>query len=299
MDRLTAIKVFVAVVEHGSLSKAAKHMEIHPAMASRYLTALENWLEVRLVHRTTRRISLTEAGLIALQPCRDLLESSFAMECSIAKLRHKPKGRVRLSTTHIFGEQELVPALIKFCEQYPEIEITLITSDIPPSNLASENLDLSIRPKCIQDSTLTSVLLGKWPMILCATPQYLDKHGTPDTTENLKLFDFISHANFETKDLTIHTNNSLYELNFRSILSCTEASVIRCAVLSGLGIALLPLYCIENDLKNGNLVKILPDIELFSTDIYIEYSPQPRNHLALLINHLIENLSPIKNQPLE
>src|SRR5690554_1931514 len=178
MDRITSMRVFVRAASAGSLSAAARHLGMSPAMATKHVNALEARLGVKLFHRTTRRLSLTEAGSNYLDACQRILPEIDEAEAAAASQRVKATGLLRLNVPLSFGRCFVAPLIPEFCRRHPEVSIELGLSDAQ-LDLIDGSWDLAIRIGRLADSPLQARRLGDSPMLVCAAPQYLDRRGIP------------------------------------------------------------------------------------------------------------------------
>src|SRR5690554_2760569 len=178
MDRVTSMRVFVRAASAGSLSAAARHLGMSPAMATKHVNALEARLGVKLFHRTTRRLSLTEAGGDYLEACQRILPEIDEAEAAAASQRIKATGLLRLNVPLSFGRCFVAPLISEFCRRHPEVSIELGLSDAQ-LDLIADNWDLAIRIGRLADSPLQARRLGDSPMLVCAAPAYLDRRGIP------------------------------------------------------------------------------------------------------------------------
>ncbi|MBN9358389.1 LysR family transcriptional regulator [Herbaspirillum huttiense] len=288
MDRLTATKVFVTVVDQGSLTLAAECLEMNAAMVSRYLAALESWMKVRLLHRTTRKISLTEAGDAALESCRQLLRISENLEANTLGLSQSPRGRLRIATPHLFGKLILTPALVGFQKRFPEIELSIVASNIT-LDMTQDRLDLSICISDLLEPNLIAKRLGTWPLMICATPAYLREHGTPSSVEDLHQHAFITHSQLTVGKRRLRLNGRELDFPLRQRFTANEAGIILAAVLEGAGLAILPEAYIQRELAEGRLVRVLPGVAPDPLEFHAVYLS--RQHQPMALKELIQYLS--------
>lgn len=281
MDRLTAVRVFVEVADRGSLTQTAEHLEMSAAMVSRYLAAVEAWFDARLLHRTTRKVSLTDAGQAALPACRQMLEIAEEARYIAAERSREPAGVLRVTSSSSFADAQLTAALIEFQEQYPQVEIVLSVGD-KPTDLVAERVDLAVRITNTLDLTMITRPLARCHSMLCASPDYLQRHGLPRTADDLRQHRCIAHAfgigkqyRLTPKDgetITVPVNWSFHT---------NETAVLRRAALSGAGIGMLPTYYLGDDLRTGRLVHLLPDHEPNVLGIHAIYLSRQHQPLAL------------------
>ena len=288
MDRLSATRVFVTVVEHGSLTKASERLDISTAMVSRYLAAMEAWLGARLLHRTTRRISLTEAGQAALASCRQLVELAEDVKHHANEVSRVPAGRLRIASSPSFAEAQLAPALAEFQRLHSQVSFTLLATD-RSVDLAAERIDLAVRITNALEPTMIARPLAICRSVLCASPDYLRTHGEPRTLEALQSHHCLTHATVGATQFRFRRDGELVELQVTERLSTNDTAVLRRAVLEGSGIGILPTYFVGEDLRHGRLVRVLPDTEPETMGVHaISLS---RQHQPLALRLLVEFLA--------
>jgi DNA-binding transcriptional LysR family regulator len=247
MDRLTATRVFVTVVEQGSLTRAADALDMSTAMVSRYLAALEAWLQARLLHRTTRRISLTDAGESALASCRQLLEAAEDVQALAGEAGREPGGRLRVAASPSFAQAQLSAALVAFQHLHPRVGLSLMIAE-RAVDLAAERIDLAVRITNTLEPTLISRRLASCRSVFCATPAYLKAHGTPRRAGDLAAHRCLGHT-----DVSAAQPRAGGE-DFMS----NDTGVLYSAVLADAGIAVLPTYLVGADLRSKRLRQVLP-----------------------------------------
>lgn len=288
MDRLTATRVFVSVVEHGSLTQAAQRLDMSVAMVSRYLAAVEGWLGARLLHRTTRRISLTEAGQAALPSCRQLLDLAEDVVHQAGEISRVPSGRLRITCSPSFAEAQLAPALVEFQRRHPQVGVSLVVAD-RSVDLAAERIDLAVRITNSLEPTMIARPLSICRSVLCAAPRYLRAHGTPQTADALRQHVCVTHAIVGAAQFRFRRRGRWIELPVTERLSANDTAVLRRAVMEGGGIGILPTYLVGEDLKRGRLVRVLPELEPETLGIHAIFLSRQHQPLALrlLVDHLV------------
>lgn len=280
MDRLTAVRVFVEVADRGSLTLAAEHLDMSAAMVSRYLAAAEDWFDARLLHRTTRKLSLTDAGLAALPACRQMLELAEEARFIAAERSREPAGVLRVTTTASFADAQLTPVLIDFQRQYPQVEIMLSVGD-KPTDLVADRVDLAVRITNTLDPAMIARPLARCRSMLCASPDYLQRHGLPRTADDLRQHCCIAHAFGIGKQYRLSRNGATLTVPVNWSFHTNETAVLRRAVLSGAGIGMLPTYYLDDGLAAGRLVHLLPDYEPEVLGIHAIYLSRQHQPLAL------------------
>jgi DNA-binding transcriptional LysR family regulator len=280
MDRLTALRVFVDVAERGSLSRSADQLGMSLSMVSRHVAAVEEWLGTRLLHRTTRRISLTDAGQEALGRCRHMIEMSQELESVVGSRRREAAGRLRISSSPSFADAQLTAALLEFQKNHPQVEVELIVAD-RPMDLVEERIDLTVRITNTLDDQLVARKLAACRSVLCASPSYARQHGLPRTPEELAAHHCITHAYGNRAEYRLRGSDGLVTVPVKGILSSNETAVLRQAALAGAGIAMLPTYYVAGDLHNGALVPLLVGHEPEALGIHAVYLSRRFQPLAL------------------
>jgi len=280
MDRLTAVRVFVEVADRGSLTQTAEHLEMSTAMVSRYLAAVEDWFDARLLHRTTRKVSLTDAGQAALPACRQMLEIAEEARYIAAARSREPAGVLRVTTSSSFADAQLTAALIDFQQQYPQVEIVLSVGD-KPTDLVVERVDLAVRITNTLDPTMITRPLARCRSMLCASPGYLERYGLPHTADDLHQHRCIAHAFGIGKQYHLTRNGETITVPVNWSFHTNETAVLRRAALSGAGIGMLPTYYLGDDLRDGRLVHLLPDHEPDVLGIHAIYLSRQHQPLAL------------------
>ena len=289
MDHLSAIRSFIEIADQGSLTRAAEALDLSRAMISRHLEGLERWLGARLLHRTTRRVSLSEAGLEALPRLRQMLELAADLQAVAGARTTEPTGKLRITTNLSFALSCLTQAVVDFQGRHPRIEVELLTVD-RAVDLVGERIDLAVRITNRLDEGVVARRLASCRSVLCASPAYLKRRGRPERAEDLKTHDCITHAFGARAEYRLRRAGRLTTVDVKGSLSGNETAVLRQAALAGAGIAMLPTYFVGDDLRRGALVHLLPDHEPEPLGIHAvvlsrQHQPQP---LKLLIDFLAE-----------
>lgn len=285
MDRLISIKVFVAVVEHGSLAAAAKLLDISRSMATRHITALEDSLQTRLLHRTTRNLGVTSAGEELLPFCRTILDQEEKLYSAALAQKSDVEGKISIATSISFGQLYLAGAIERFMDVYPQISIDLRLSD-NLVDLIEEKVDIAIELNNQLPEHLIGKKLGNCSSILCATPDYFVKHGLPQSVTELRKHNCLIHKKFgNIWDMVDKTQRQSLQVKVDSNYTVNDSSILLNAVLAGRGIACLPLPFVKNLIKEGVLETVLSGYEVNLIGIWALYasrSYQPRIHRLLL-----------------
>jgi DNA-binding transcriptional LysR family regulator len=274
MDRLKTIETFVQIVKSGSLSAAAGELGMSRALVSRHLQLLEQHLGAKLFNRTTRKLSLTEVGAEYFGFCTKMLAEFEEEESAIARLQKEPRGMLKVGASMAFGNLYLGPLVAEFIKLYPEIQMSFVLSDRPitPFDVIEKGYDLAICLHRIEDTTIVARKIGEVVWVACAAPSYLREHGTPQTPAQLRTHARLVHRSIAPNGIW-HFDGPGGPCQIRTEASLTTNSVIalRSAVLANAGIALLPTYCIGEDLRTGRMKRVLPDYTVESRPIYVLY----------------------------
>lgn len=263
------LKLFVRVAATKNMSSAGKELGLSPAVSGTYIKKLEQSLGVRLVHRTTRRVSLTEEGLNFLPHAKKVLESIETAQSSVDSGSSTPKGTLRITAPASFGRMHIIPALSGFVERYPDLKIDLTMSD-SIMDMVEGGFDIAVRNSSLKDSSFIARKLADDTRIICASPEYLQKHGepsSPDELVNHKCVDLVGIENwvFEIQD-------TLKSIKIESALRVNNGEAVRDACVNGIGITICSIWCAYEKLHSGELVQILRDYPLVNeTAIWAVY----------------------------
>lgn len=259
MDQLGAMRVFIRVVQTGSFSSAAREQNTSQATISKKVAALEAKLGIKLLTRSSRELSLTEAGNEYFDRSMAIIAELDEAEASVRSQVASPKGIIRLTAPVVFGRLVLAPILPEFLSLYPEIKVDLALSD-KHVDLIGEGVDVAIRARQLEDSSLIARHLFDNPMFLVASPQYLEMQGEPTEPEALKRHNClvysllksvnIWHFRYKEKDISVPVNG-----NFQ----CDNGDAILEMVLKGAGLAQLPTWMVEEHLSAGRLKLVMPE----------------------------------------
>ncbi|MCG7757378.1 MAG: LysR family transcriptional regulator [Nitrosomonas sp.] len=289
MQDLNLFVIFARVVETGSFAEAARRMDISRSAVSKAVAKLEKDLSTRLLLRSTRHLSLTESGVALSEHVKRILEEAEHAERAINSLHDEPRGTLKVSTPSSFGTRHIAPALPCFLARYPEIKVDLTITD-HPGDLIEEGYDVQIRVTNEPDPNLVARKIAPVRRILCATPQYFQQRGTPQTPADL--------VNHNCLDCALSPEQGYWRFDgpegkikvpVSGTLRINDNDALAQAVLYGLGIALLPTYTIGMELQNGRLQTVLPDYLSVERHIYACYLPS--RHLPIKIRAFINFLA--------
>lgn len=264
MDSLSDIALFLRVLDAGSISAAARQLDLSVAVASKRLQRLERELGVRLLHRTTRQLRATPEGAVLAAQGRVLVEDLEALTGSLRQTGNEVSGVLRLTTSLSFGRQFISPLLPKFLAQHPRVKISISLSD-EKVDLVSAGFDLAIRIGVLEDSALVARKLAANRRVLCAAPAYLQKHGAPQTPADLEQHQCLLLTSAQRQpEVWRLTNRDGDEVSVRGQgrLESNSGDALRDAAIEGLGITLHSTWHIVDDLRAGRLQQVLPDWSL-------------------------------------
>ncbi|WP_109440513.1 LysR family transcriptional regulator [Acinetobacter haemolyticus] len=261
---------FIRVADLGSISKAAQDANISVSVASQKLQRLEQHLQLRLFHRTTRKLTLTEEGRTLLAYGRNWMTDFLNLHESLKVKDHALAGTLRISASATFGTKVLMPIIAEFSHLHPELHIYLDLND-QNIDLIQQGMDLAIRIGQLKSSSLIAKQLSPNPRLLCASPAYLQQYGMPQTLSDLKLHRCIlqQHANGLTDQWSfLNKAGETEQIRVEGYFSTNSGEAIRQAALHGLGISNHSFWHVVEDLKTGKLIQVLPDCPVEATAIY-------------------------------
>lgn len=259
MDRLTSMQAFVAVVESGGFTTAAERLPISRAGVSKHINMLETHLGVRLLNRTTRQISLTEAGQAYYERCVQILADIADSECLVTGLTSEPYGSLRVNAPMSFGRQHLAPLLNRFRARFAQVEIDLNLTD-RFVDVVEEGYDIVIRIAMLKDSSLFARRIAPCKHVLCASPAYLEQHGTPASPAQLAGHSCLHYRHLEDgREWILQGPDGEHRIPVKGPLTANNGDVICTAACDGMGIALLPTFIVAEPIQAGRLQLVLPD----------------------------------------
>lgn len=266
MDRLRTMQSFVRVMHAGSFTVAAHQLGISRALVSRHIIDLERHLGTRLLNRSTRNLTPTEAAAGYLTFCERILGEIESGERSFTQTKNKPIETLKVVGPKSFGTMNLADAILAFAETQPHVRVSLVLEDFSfrPYAFVEKGYDLALCLASIRDSALIARTLVSLDWVLCASPDYLARHGRPKTPADLKRHACLAHMNLEINDrIWQFTRNQVRQaVKIDGPVLSNSALVLRKAALRSLGIAILPRYCVAADLGAGRLVALLSSHKL-------------------------------------
>lgn len=286
MLNLNRLQVFVAIVDTGSLTKAAASLGVTKAMLSLNLKQLEAELGVSLLTRTTRRIALTDAGQRFHANCVQVLSQAEAAIDEARSSHATLTGALRVTSTAEYGAHMVVPALAAFAQRHRDLRVDFSASS-GLADLVSDRFDLALRLGSLRDSTYRAALMAQFSVLPCASPAFLERHGTPQGPRDVQELEGIFHARFEGA-LTwtcIATGETALSAHPKQRILADHASAMRSFALAGAGVAILPEWLVADDVASGRLVRLLPGYALARQGVYAVY-PNTR-HISAKVSMFI------------
>lgn len=296
MDRLQTMAVFVAVAEEAGFASAARRLNLSTPSVSRAVSELEARLGVRLLHRTTRSVHLTESGQDYLENCRQILSQIDAADRRAADAHAAPRGEVSVSTTALFGRMVVAPVLLDMLHLYPEISVkTVFVNRIV--NLAEEGFDIAVRFGDLTDSSLIAARVGSVRRVLIASPDYLNARGRPQTPSELSDHDIIDFVDSTPGDgWRFRKDGEEFSFRPQSRLHLNSADPAISAALEGRGVSRVLSYMVEDQIEAGDLEFVLEAFQPAAVPIHVLHK-EPGNTSArvrAVVDHLVRHL---RNHP--
>ncbi|MFL9909719.1 LysR family transcriptional regulator [Paraburkholderia sp. RL17-337-BIB-A] len=280
MDRLQAMQVFTRVVDTNSFTRAAETLDLPRASVTTIIQNLEAFLGTRLMHRTTRRLSLTPDGAAYYERCVRILADVEETEASFQSGNKKPHGKLRIDMPGSIGRLLVIPSLCEFHTRYPDIDLQLGLTD-RPVDLLQEGVDCVIRVGALQDSSLVARRIGLFEGVTCAAPDYIERAGMPtslDDLENHKAVNYFSSRTGRTLDWAFKVDGKEVEVKMKSIVSVNDADAYVTCGVEGFGLIQPALFMVLPHLRSGQLVEVLPELKPLPMPISAVY-PHSR-HLS-------------------
>lgn len=260
MDRLASMSLFVTVAETGGFSAASRKLGMPLPTVSRKISELETYLKVRLLNRSTRRLELTESGKSYLAACKRIIDEVHEAERVAANEYTAPKGELMITAPIWFGRLHLLPVVIDFLKAYPDIDVRLMLTDRVVS-LLEEHVDLALRIGALPDSSMIATRLGAIRQVVCASPAYLEAHGTPKTPMDLLQHHCIMMQVYNSTPWTFTTGSKTITVPVRARLTVSTAEAAIDAAVGGIGITRVLSYQMAAMQKAGKLVTLLDAFE--------------------------------------
>lgn len=270
MEQLKRMALFATVVERGSMVAAAEVLGMTASAVSQQIRKLEEATQVSLLHRTTRKLTLTEAGAVFYKSCAQVLELAQQAEQRLAELRDAPVGELRIAAPVGFSTGMLTEALVPLLEAHPGLSLQLFFHD-EPIDLVEQRIDLAIRVGRQEDSSLVARHLADWPPVLCCAPAYLARSGPIRRPEQLLELDWISLNGERQQHQVTFTGpgGEQQRLRLEARVGCNNILSVRSFTLAGMGLSLQPEPEIREELASGRLLALLPEWQLAPVGLYI------------------------------
>ncbi|MBK3774221.1 LysR family transcriptional regulator [Azospirillum brasilense] len=294
MDRLDDMMAFIKVVDTKSFTTAAERLNLSKSVVSRRIAELENRLGARLLNRTTRKLSLTEVGQAYYERCTRIIADLEEAEQAVADLHAAPRGRLKVNAPVSFGLLHLAKAVAEFLERYPSIEIEMDLND-RYVDLIDEGYDLAVRIGRLRDSSLIAKRLAPNRQVVCASPAYLEKHGKPQTPDELTNHNCLIYTNIPTAEQwQFRVNDAMRSVRVSGSLRTNNGDLLRESAIAGVGIIVLPTFLCGEALSKGQLQCLLLDYYMAESNVFAVY-PQNR-HLSpkvrVFVDFLAERFGP-------
>ncbi len=278
------LREFVAVVERGGFTAAAATLDVSTSFVSRQVKRLENRLNIRLLHRTTRAVRLTEMGRVYYERSREILDRLEALESDMADLQERPKGLVRITAPGLYAQRYVAPALAEFTAKYPEVSIELDTR-MGVVDIVTEGFDLAVRMSALADSSLIARRVASRRVLICGSPAYFARHGKPKEPDNLR-----SHNCLTLPDMPwrFAFPDAIRVVKVRGSWTSDNGRALVAAAVRGTGLIRFATYYVDEELSRGELVPVLERFEVKDAATWIIYPD--RHHLPTRVRFLIDFL---------
>jgi len=289
MDRITAARVFVTIVDLGSMIAAADHLDMSRAMVTRYLAQMEEWTGARLLHRTTRKLSLSDAGERTLSLSRKMLAVAEAIDLVEDNQTEEIRGLLRITCSQSLGQTALAGAVTQFLKRHPQVSVDLQMNN-RTVNLVEERIDLALRITNELDPNLIARPLSTCASVVCAAPAYLAANGIPNHPEDLASHNCLTYNWFGKSLWHFDRAGEKSAVAVSGNLSANESVVLLAGTLQGAGISLQPYYSAAPLLAKGELVELLPGYQPQAMGIYGIYTTRKQMPATLraMLDYLVE-----------
>ena len=271
MDRLQAMTTFVQIVDKGSLTAAADALDTSLPSVVRTLASLERHLGVRLLNRTTRRIHLTDEGAQFLERCRTILSELQEAEAALTSRQIEPQGRLKITAPVVFGRCYVTPIVNEFVRRYPNVSVDLLLVD-RFTNLVEEGLDVAVRVGQLRDSSLVAIPVGQARRVICASPDYLRRHGTPRVPQDVAKHRCVRYTGLAARDeWGLQVGRRIVTIPITSVISCNQIDSALDACINGVGLGMFFSYQVVPHRKAGELRYVLEEFEIEPRPIQVIY----------------------------
>jgi DNA-binding transcriptional LysR family regulator len=289
MDQIQSIRVFARVVEAGTFTKAAESLDLPKGTVTKLVQQLEARLKVKLLNRTTRRVTVTPDGAAYYERTTRLLNDLDDIEASMTNAQAKPSGRLRVDVGTTVAREVIIPALSEFYRRFPDIQLDLGVTD-RSVDLLADNVDCVIRGGELLDQSLVARRIANVPLMTVASPAYIRAHGVPTHPEQLDkehiTVNYFSTRNGRPYPNEFEKDGQALEISGRYKLSVNESNAMIAAVLAGLGVGQIAAFTALPLIARGELVQVLPDWTSHSIPLYVVYPPN--RHLSAKVRAFVE-----------
>lgn len=288
MDSLDLLKTFREVAAYGSFSRAATRLDMSKATVSKYVAELESRFGVRLLNRSTRSVSLTDAGALLLERSKPVMEMVELTQAELQEHASQPRGRLRISAPHGMGNGEFPDLLADFMRHYPDVSISLQLTN-RTVDLAEEGIDVDIRSGPVEDANLIVRKLRLIHMVVCASPVYWKKHGKPAHPQELAHHDALTHSLLGTQPAwRFDDNGQPLDVQVKSRMDCTEGAPLIRVAMRGFGVIYLPSLLVQSHIDSGELVPVLEGYA--RKDMWLSAAYLQRRHNSAALRALLDFL---------
>ena len=288
INRIGDLYAFVSSVKHSSYTKAAKHLGLSRSAIGKSIVRLEQQMDARLLNRTTRSLSLTDEGRILFDYCEQIIENLEEIDQVMATRRAHPIGTLKITAPHSLGHQYILPVLHDFLKRWPELKADIAFTD-RFVDIIEEGFDIGIRIGEPEDSRLLTRTIGWQSMQTCASPQYLQLHGSPQTPQELfKHNTIFFNGSANRRNWKFQTNDGLYVFEGPEKMKVDSSDAILASAISGFGIIQLPTYLTKKEVDNCQLIPLLEEYTVNDEPIRIIYPS--KKHLSPRIRMFIDFL---------
>jgi len=288
VDKLTSMNVFVRVAKAGSFAKGARDLDISRAMATKHIMQLEGLLGTRLFNRTTRSLSLTDVGASYLERCQQVLAEVEEMEAAVTHLQSEPRGILRISAPPIIGATHIARAVAEFLKIHSDLTVEMILQS-SMGDLVDGGIDIAICLGNLEDTSMVARKLASSQLIVCASPEYLAQFGTPQNPEDLEHHSCLVNWASVPRDKWLFRGEAGYTgVNVTGRMQANVYDPIRIAAINGLGLVMVPIYIVGQDIKQGKLKAVLENYQLPPLDIHAVYPH--RKYLSAKVRRFLDYL---------
>ncbi|SHO56197.1 LysR family transcriptional regulator [Vibrio quintilis] len=285
MDKLETMKAFLAVVQEGSFSKASEKLNLSPQLVSKYVSWLEDKLKTRLLNRTTRKVSVTEAGRAYFERCQQILIDLEETENSLTNLEQHVSGTLTISAPMSFGTRHLARLLVDFQRLYPDVNIDLQLTDTKV-DIVDQGIDVALRIGYLKNSTLIAKKITPIRLAICASPEYLKQYGEPSTPDELANHYYLKYTYSEDNFVFSQFNRQSAGLRLKHTITANNGDLLMNAAVHGGGIIIQPTFITGEAIARGKLKRILPGYEPSSLNMYAVYAH--RKFLASKVRSFVD-----------